>query len=271
MIAMRCMIADACGADIGLAMSALSEERAKLASSFLFERDRRLSAVAGLFMGWISMTYDVVVRVDPNGKPRAVGDKVHFNVSHSGRYVACAVADVPVGIDIEAEGENLDLLAAVAMPEEREVFSRMPEGEREALFCRMWTAKESYMKAVGLGMSIPPESFRVVRDGGISDVWLPRPYRIRELAAPVGYRASVCAAGDPGDPAFELMDADAMATLISGNRNRRCEENRCRILSDSCSCATARANGTNSTSSPDGPTWTSPGREGRRPGPPGGS
>ena len=271
MIAMRCMIADAYGVDIGLAMSALSEERAKLASSFLFERDRRLSAVAGLFMGWISMTYDAVVRVDPNGKPRAVGDKVHFNVSHSGRYVACAVADVPVGIDIEAEGENLDLLAAVAMPEEREVFSCMPEGEREALFCRMWTAKESYMKAVGLGMSIPPESFRVVRDGGISDVWLPRPYRIRELAAPVGYRASVCAAGDPGDPAFELMDTDAMATLISGNRNRRCEENRCRILSDSCSCVTARANGTNSTSLPDGPTWTSPGREGRRPGPPGGS
>ncbi len=268
---MRCMIADAGRADLGLAMSALSEERARLASSFLFERDRRLSAVAGLFMGWISLTYDAEIRVDPNGKPRVAGDKVHFNLSHSGRYVACAISDVPVGIDIEAEGENLDLLATVTMPEERDAFSCVPEGEREALFCRMWTAKESYMKAVGLGMSIPPESFRVVCDDGISDFWLPRPYRIRELDAPAGYRASVCAAGNLGDLILEEVDADAMATLISGDRNRRCEANGCRKLSDSCSCAMARANGTNSTSSPGGPTWISPRGEGRRPGPPGGS
>ncbi len=217
---MRCMIADAGGADYGLATSALSEERARLASSFLFEKDRRLSAVAGLFMGWISTTYGTEIEVDSNGKPRAAGDEVHFNVSHSGRYVACAVAEVPVGIDIEAEGENLDLLAAVTMPDERDVFSSTPEREREALFCRMWTAKESYMKAVGLGMSIPPESFRVVCEDGITDRWLPRPYRIRELDAPAGYRASVCAAGDPGDPVFEEVDADAMATLILGDRNR---------------------------------------------------
>lgn len=215
---MRCMVADAGMADLGLAMRALTGERARLASSFLFERDRRLSAVAGLFMGWISAEYGTEIFVDPNGKPHASGDKVHFNVSHSGRYVACAVADVPVGIDIEAQGDNLDLLRSVAVPEEREEFARLPEEEREAVFCRMWTAKESYMKAVGLGMSIPPDSFRVVGDGGITDRWIPRLYRILELDAPEGYRMSVCTAGDPGEVVLDTADPDALARLILDSR-----------------------------------------------------
>lgn len=39
-----------------------------------------------------------------HGKPYLLNyPDVHFNISHSGEYVACAVADSPVGVDILLE------------------------------------------------------------------------------------------------------------------------------------------------------------------------
>ena len=38
----------------------------------------------------------------PHGKPYLVNHpKIHYNISHSGRFVLCAISGVPVGIDIQ--------------------------------------------------------------------------------------------------------------------------------------------------------------------------
>lgn len=97
------------------------------------------------------------------GKPLLAGvDDVHFNISHAGEWVVCAVSDAPVGIDIEWI-EPIDLCTA-QMYFSTEEYNHLFRQEQEAqlsCFYELWTLKESYMKQSGKGLSIPPGSFSI--------------------------------------------------------------------------------------------------------------
>ena len=72
-----------------------------------------------------------------NGKPEL--DFCFFSISHSGNYAVCAVAETPVGIDIEIpedseDGENICFLAD---NETRYVNS----ADSARRFCIIWTRK----------------------------------------------------------------------------------------------------------------------------------
>ena len=48
------------------------------------------------------MQYATPVFANAYGKPFLINAvEIHYNISHSGSYAACVVADLPVGIDIE--------------------------------------------------------------------------------------------------------------------------------------------------------------------------
>jgi 4'-phosphopantetheinyl transferase len=110
------------------------------------------------------------------GKPRLVGfDDVHFNRSHSGCHVVCALSDCAVGADVEAIAvadiaiaERFFAPAEAAAvcacaPGEPDEFGEFGEfGEQTARFYDIWTRKESYIKMLGKGMSIPLDSFCVL-------------------------------------------------------------------------------------------------------------
>ncbi|MDR2856102.1 MAG: 4'-phosphopantetheinyl transferase superfamily protein [Methanomicrobiales archaeon] len=95
-----------------------------------------------------------------NGKPYLKDQSTHFNISHSGDYVVLGAAKRDIGVDIEKIASYPDRVAIRCFtPLEREWMKQ--EGENEA-FYRLWTAKESVMKASGLGFSLPPEAFTVL-------------------------------------------------------------------------------------------------------------
>jgi phosphopantetheinyl transferase len=95
-----------------------------------------------------------------NGKPYLKNQSINFNISHSGDYVVLATANREIGVDIEKIAVYPDKVAirCFTLPE-REWMEQ--EGENEA-FYRLWTAKESVMKASGLGFSLAPEIFSVL-------------------------------------------------------------------------------------------------------------
>ena len=103
----------------------------------------------------------LALEVDERGKPGlAEPDRrrgLHFNLSHSGRVVALAVAAVPVGVDVEAlrEVANVERLARrfVSRAEAAAVLAA-ESPERDRLFLRTWTEKEAYLKATGLGIGM---------------------------------------------------------------------------------------------------------------------
>lgn len=77
---------------------------------------------------------------------------VYFNISHSGQFVACAVSDRPIGVDIQKiVSYRRDVAKRVFSPEELSQIESSPDQSAE--FTRLWTQKEAYLKMLGIGLS----------------------------------------------------------------------------------------------------------------------
>lgn len=98
------------------------------------------------------------------GKPYLKGiQSVHFNITHSGNRVACAVSSSEVGIDIEHHRRvNFNVAERFFSPAEFRDLMEMEENARQEYFFRLWTIKESYLKAIGSGLTRTLNSFTVV-------------------------------------------------------------------------------------------------------------
>lgn len=106
---------------------------------------------------------DVALAVDAHGRPWA--DGVSFNVSHSGAIglIALAGAGRRIGVDVEQVRPGMDAGAVAERffhPDEAAAIA----GRRDAFF-RCWTRKEAVVKALGLGLNHPLDSFVVDVDG----------------------------------------------------------------------------------------------------------
>ena len=98
--------------------------------------------------------------VGAHGKPELVGSPWHYNISHSGAWVVCAVSEnQPVGVDVERVRDANLRVAQRFHPRELERIMRTPPAERDRVFFEIWTAKESFLKAVGIGISVALNSF----------------------------------------------------------------------------------------------------------------
>lgn len=93
---------------------------------------------------------------DEMGKPYFKECELQFNVSHSGEYLAIAVSEHPVGIDIqEPKAIQEGTFRKVVQPQEEVLIGE----EREQDFLRLWTLKESFVKAEGKGLRIPMKDY----------------------------------------------------------------------------------------------------------------
>ncbi|WP_230646824.1 4'-phosphopantetheinyl transferase superfamily protein [Bradyrhizobium sp. Leaf401] len=87
-----------------------------------------------------------------------------FNLSHTNGLIACAVARGArhIGVDVEDLQRTIDpksLADFVFAPKEIDAVRAADFNEQRALFFSYWTLKEAYIKAMGLGLSIPLDSF----------------------------------------------------------------------------------------------------------------
>ena len=97
---------------------------------------------------------------DKNGKPQLDPPALHFNLSHSGAWVALAVsAEAAVGIDVErSDRSRLERLRArIEHPDE--YLEPGVESEQAGLLAR-WTLKEAITKGTGRGLR---QAFRELR------------------------------------------------------------------------------------------------------------
>jgi 4'-phosphopantetheinyl transferase len=88
---------------------------------------------------------------------------LRFNLSHSGGMVACAVGRrTDIGIDVEdpdREVNHLEIGERFFAEAEILALRRASAERRSEVFFQLWTLKESYIKALGLGLSLPLSSF----------------------------------------------------------------------------------------------------------------
>lgn len=88
-----------------------------------------------------------------NGKPILQNDSdIHFNISHSGKYAAVAIADKPVGVDIEQiRNVGAAVINRVCTEDEKEYLEKSEDKDRD--FIKLWTLKECAVKASGAGLA----------------------------------------------------------------------------------------------------------------------
>lgn len=140
---------------------------------FLFEKDRRHFAVArALLRTGLSRYVDVspdAWRFVTNryGRPEISSPcgipAIRFSLSHTGGMVACGFTLTrDLGVDVE-DMQRRGKLVEVAdhFFSEREVaeLHTVPQAEQRSRFFDYWTLKESYIKARGMGLSIPLRKF----------------------------------------------------------------------------------------------------------------
>lgn len=149
-----------------------SPEERERGRSFVFEKNRHEHLVTRALCRGVLARYvgcaprELAFRRNAYGRPElaAPGD-LRFNLTNTVALVACAVTrGRDVGVDAEplARADDiLDIAETVFTSRERAYLASLDLRARREHAARLWTCKEAYMKARGLGMSLPPETFEV--------------------------------------------------------------------------------------------------------------
>lgn len=128
----------------------------------------------------VALPPDIIT--NEHGKPYLRGGEVKFSLSHSGRLVAVALCDEEIGLDIQEKAEYNPKLAARFFTDDEQLYIENSADKGEA-FTEIWCKKESYIKAIGTGLSTPLNSFSVMDKAGFYYTPLD------------GYALSVCVPG----------------------------------------------------------------------------
>jgi 4'-phosphopantetheinyl transferase len=202
---------------------------------FYFARDRRRYLVTRALVRTVLSRY---AAVDPKewvfatnayGRPEAVNEAARdagltFNISHTHSLIALAVTrSRALGIDVEnfrAREVSVDLARHYFAPQEVAALNAVPQAEQQHRFFEYWTFKEAYIKARGMGLSLPLDKFgfhyadeqsvEIAIDGELSDdearwqFWQFRPWP--------DYLVALCAER-VGDASPRLMVRQAVPML----------------------------------------------------------
>lgn len=149
-------------ADINLSelLQYVSPAKQKRIQSFKFQQDAARVLIGDILVRAIVCKYlnrkndEIQFSTNLYGKPYVHGaEGFHYNISHSGSWVVCAVDSKPVGIDVEVIIPiDLDIMENLFLAEEVKYIMDCPESERTGRFYEVWTLKESYFKGLGCGL-----------------------------------------------------------------------------------------------------------------------
>jgi len=151
--------------------STLSADETDRAARFHFEADRNRYVAAHGVVRDILAHYlncdpaELIFSVNQYGKPALEDHKLEFNLSHSKDFALVAVTQGRnVGVDVERirQGISSHVIAQQYFSKsEIAELQSLPIEQRVPAFFTCWTRKEAYIKAQGLGLSLPLESFDV--------------------------------------------------------------------------------------------------------------
>ncbi|MES2936649.1 MAG: 4'-phosphopantetheinyl transferase superfamily protein [Pseudomonadota bacterium] len=152
----------------------MAPEEAAQQRRFVFERDRHRYLVTRALVRTVLSRYAPVAPRDwtftenKYGKPTAANEPARamalsFNVTHTEGLVALGVTrKAALGVDAENTGTRqapIDVADHFFAPDETSALARIGAERQHDRFFQYWTLKESYIKARGMGLSIPLDKF----------------------------------------------------------------------------------------------------------------
>lgn len=197
--------------ETGEHLQLLDDQEQARAGRFHFERDRirfvaRRAFLRQVLSGYLGIAPALVrYRMSSMGRPEVEQPAgVIFSASHSDGLAAIAIARGGLlGVDVERVrpiADALDLGRRFFAPREYEHLRTTDEAGRSRAFLELWTRKESYVKAIGAGMSMPFDEFDVLgRDDGRPEPFRQTtagvPFTLASLDALPGFVGSVAVSG----------------------------------------------------------------------------
>ena len=151
------------------------------------EAGRRLLA-AGLMDRFGVTLRKEDLAVAEKGKPYLKGrEDLHFNISHSGNSVLCALGECPLGVDIERHKDLHFLRTGRRFPSEEEWKQWEKSEDPRKYFFDRWVIREAYLKWKGTGIDRDLRSLSFdgqgrlfhVADGYSAAVWTEESFFLR--------------------------------------------------------------------------------------------
>jgi 4'-phosphopantetheinyl transferase len=141
-----------------------------------FEHDRRMFLATRALVRTVLSEYGDISPTewcferDVHGKPRLSAPSqwnwLHFNLSNTRGLVVCAVSTHPqLGVDAEGllrPGTMDGVWQKSFSAPEIAALNALPSWRRRERFLRYWTLKESYLKARGVGLTLPLDEFSIL-------------------------------------------------------------------------------------------------------------
>jgi 4'-phosphopantetheinyl transferase len=150
----------------------LSDEEKEREQRFYFARDRRRFLVTRALVRTVLSRYVAIAPADwtfstnAYGRPaitNAEAGDLSFNLSHTHSLIVLAVSrGRAVGVDVENVRDrevSIDIADRFFAPQEVEALGTVPPQKQQDRFFEYWTFKESYIKARGMGLSLPLDQF----------------------------------------------------------------------------------------------------------------
>ncbi|WP_243521534.1 4'-phosphopantetheinyl transferase superfamily protein [Bacillus pseudomycoides] len=186
-------------------LECVSNEKREKIESFHRKEDAYRGLIADLLVRSLVMRkYNILnkeIEFQTNfyGKPCLYGfSNFEFNISHSGDWIVCAVDKFSIGVDVEMiKPIEFDIAKSFCTVAEYDELLSIDSLKQLDYFYDLWTIKESYVKAIGKGLTIPLNSFLVKRHNSnhieIIKNNKKTPYFIRQYDIDDQYKLSVCA------------------------------------------------------------------------------
>ena len=106
-------------------------------------------------------TQPINIRHTP-GEPPACLSHPHVHISNAkrGRWVAFALAEQPIGVDVEVIELKKSIPWNVLHPNEQ---AWIKAGDVPRRFAHVWAGKEAYLKALGIGLNCEPSTVDILQ------------------------------------------------------------------------------------------------------------
>ncbi len=184
----------------------LNTEELATANQFIFAKHRRRYIAARamlrkLLARYIAITpQNLTFENNAYGKPQLIDvhnpAQLQFSVSHSHELACYAVTcQHTIGIDIEwiHPLDYLGLAERFFANDEYQALAQLPTAQLATGFFRVWTQKEAFVKALGLGLQYPLDQFCVTTQPPANLIWLaqedPQPWVMQALTIAPNYCA----------------------------------------------------------------------------------
>ncbi len=197
-------------------LATLSDNERERAQRFRFARDRDQFVTARGMLRSILAQYlntapaSLQFGYEPNGKPyltttSGTRSPLCFNVSHTHGLALYGMAwHRALGVDVELVRAELadDLTAQQFLsPSELQVFRQLPQPLQPTAFFNSWTCKEAYLKALGAGLSVAPDTVAVEWDEKAILRWIEvsaaaAPWSLWQFVPQPGYVGALAAQGE---------------------------------------------------------------------------